>query len=78
MKEIDCVQFLTVVDDLLECSDDIWEESIARHLRDCPPCEIFLEQLQDLRTVLQMQQDEALPPEDPRIAAILHKACSTA
>jgi len=74
---IDCIDFLPLVDDLLEIDDEGWDAQVVRHLEECPPCRIFLEQLQDLRRILRAQDDEALPLSDPRIRTLLIQACST-
>jgi predicted anti-sigma-YlaC factor YlaD len=74
---IDCIDFLPLVDDLLEIDNEGWDAQVVRHLEECPPCRIFLEQLQDLRRILRAQDDEALPLYDPRIRMLLTQACST-
>ncbi|MGW3624858.1 hypothetical protein [Streptomyces sp. NPDC000880] len=74
---IDCIDFLPLVDDLLEIDDEGWNAQVVRHLEECPPCRIFLEQLQDLRRILRAQVEESLPLSDPRIRMLLTHACST-
>jgi predicted anti-sigma-YlaC factor YlaD len=74
---IDCIDFLPLVDDLLEIDDEGWDAQVVRHLEECPPCRIFLEQLQDLRRMLRAQDDEALALSDPRIRMLLTQPCST-
>jgi predicted anti-sigma-YlaC factor YlaD len=74
---IDCADFLPRVDDLLEIDDEGWDAQVVRHLEECPPCRIFLEQLQDLRRILRAQDDEALALSDPRIRMLLTHACAT-
>ncbi|HET6501418.1 MAG TPA: hypothetical protein VFG87_11715 [Amycolatopsis sp.] len=73
---IDCVDFLGLVDDLVEVDDERWDAQVTRHLRECPPCRIFLEQLQDLRRILRTRTDETLPLTDPRITSLLTHARS--
>jgi predicted anti-sigma-YlaC factor YlaD len=73
---IDCIEFLRRADDLLDVDDEGWDTQIMRHLEECPPCRIFLEQLQDLRRILRAQDGEALPLSDPRIRGILAHARS--
>jgi hypothetical protein len=44
---------------------------------DCPPCRVFLEQLQDLRELLRAAStQDSVPPDDPRIAAIMSLSSS--
>lgn len=68
--DIDCVDFLPLVDDLLEIDDKDWDAAVVRHVRQCPPCRIFLEQLEDLRSLLRSQDDETIQPDDPRIVSL--------
>jgi predicted anti-sigma-YlaC factor YlaD len=74
---IDCIDFLPLVDDLLDIDDKGWDAQVVRHLEECPPCRIFLEQLQDLRRILRAQDEEALPLSDPRVRTLLAHARST-
>lgn len=74
---MDCAYFLPLVDDLLDIDDAAWDARVVRHLDECPPCRIFLNQLQDLRRILRSQADAALPLTDPRITALLARARKT-
>lgn len=69
--EIDCVKFLENVYDLLECSEAEWAHAMVRHLHECPPCGVFLRQLQDLRVLLHAEGADMFDPDDPRIAGIV-------
>ncbi|NLU82513.1 hypothetical protein [Rhodococcus sp. HNM0569] len=69
--EIDCIDFLRLVDTLLDVDDTQWDATMVRHLRGCPPCRVFLEQLIDLRHLLRTSDGDTVDPDDPRIAALL-------
>jgi predicted anti-sigma-YlaC factor YlaD len=76
-SEMDCVDFLRRVDELLDVDADMWDARVRRHLVDCPPCRVFLEQLQDLRELLRAAStQDSVPPDDPRIAAIMSLSSS--
>jgi predicted anti-sigma-YlaC factor YlaD len=76
-SEMDCVDFLQRVDGLLDVDDDLWDARVRRHLVDCPPCRIFLEQLQDLCELLRAAPTrDSVPPDDPRITAIMSLSSS--
>jgi hypothetical protein len=77
VPEMDCIDFLSLVNDLLEIDDGEWEAAVVRHLHDCPPCRIFLEQLIDLRRLLRGQHAQSrLSLSDPRITMLYEHAAS--
>ena len=49
---IDCVDFVRMVDELVDSSPDQWGPIVAKHLEDCPPCLVYLQQMVDLKVVL--------------------------
>ena len=69
--EIDCIDFLPLVDTLLDIDDKHWDATMVRHLHECPPCRVFLEQLIDLRHLLRATDGDTVGPDDPRIRALL-------
>lgn len=73
---LDCREFVGMVDDLLDADEETWQAEVVQHLRDCPPCEVYLEQLQDVRRLLRGMDSGALPPGDPRLRELLDKVDS--
>ncbi|WP_301149981.1 hypothetical protein [Mycobacterium simiae] len=49
---IDCVDFVRIVDDLVDSDPAQWGPIVAKHLEDCPPCLAYLQQLLDLKVLL--------------------------
>jgi hypothetical protein len=49
---IDCVDFVRLVDDLVDSNPDQWGPIVAKHLEDCPPCLVYLQQMLDLKILL--------------------------
>lgn len=49
---IDCVDFVRIVDDLVDSDPAQWGPIVAKHLEDCPPCLVYLQQLLDLKVLL--------------------------
>lgn len=51
---IDCVDFVRLVDDLVDSDPDQWGPIVAKHLEDCPPCLVYLQQMLDLKILLSL------------------------
>jgi hypothetical protein len=49
---IDCVDFVRLVDDLVDADPRHWGAIVAKHLEDCPPCLVYLQQMLDLKVLL--------------------------
>jgi hypothetical protein len=49
---IDCVDFVRMVDELVDSNPDRWGPIVAKHLEDCPPCLVYLQQMLDLKVLL--------------------------
>jgi hypothetical protein len=49
---IDCVDFVRLVDDLVDSDPDQWGPIVAKHVADCPPCLVYLQQILDLKVLL--------------------------
>jgi hypothetical protein len=49
---IDCVDFVRLVDDLVDSDPQHWGAIVAKHLEDCPPCLVYLQQMLDLKILL--------------------------
>ena len=49
---IDCVEFVRLVDDLVDLDPKHWGPIVAKHLEDCPPCLVYLQQMLDLKILL--------------------------
>lgn len=49
---VDCVEFVRLVDDLVESDPGQWGAIVARHLDECPPCLVYLQQMLDLQVLL--------------------------
>jgi len=71
--ELSCVRFVEVADALVDLPEARWGESLRRHVEVCPPCRVFLEQLQDLRLLLREWVVVPVGPEDPRLDRVLER-----
>lgn len=49
---IDCVDFVRLVDDLVDSDPAQWGPIVAKHLDECPPCLVYLQQMVDLKVLL--------------------------
>jgi hypothetical protein len=49
---IDCVDFVRLVDDLVDSDPQQWGAIVEKHLEDCDPCLIYLQQMVDLKVLL--------------------------
>jgi hypothetical protein len=49
---IDCVDFVRLVDELVDSDPGQWGPIVAKHLEDCPPCLVYLQQMLDLKIML--------------------------
>ena len=49
---IDCVDFVRLVGDLVDSDPQHWGAIVAKHLEDCPPCLTYLQQMLDLKVLL--------------------------
>jgi hypothetical protein len=49
---IDCVEFVRLVDELVDSDPARWGPIVAKHLADCPPCLVYLQQMLDLKILL--------------------------
>jgi hypothetical protein len=49
---IDCVDFVRLVDDLVDSDPQQWGAIAEKHLEDCDPCLIYLQQMLDLKVLL--------------------------
>lgn len=49
---IDCVEFVRLVNDLVDSDPWRWGAIVARHRDECPPCLVYLQQMLDLRILL--------------------------
>jgi hypothetical protein len=49
---MDCVDFVRLVDDLVDSDPQLWGGVVARHLEECPPCLVYLQQMLDLKVLL--------------------------
>ncbi len=52
VRAIDCVEFVRLVDDLVESDPRQWGAIVAKHLEECPPCLVYLQQMLDLKVLL--------------------------
>ena len=52
VPSIDCVEFVRLVDDLVESDPRQWGAIVAKHLNECPPCLVYLQQMLDLKVLL--------------------------
>ncbi len=68
---IDCVDFVRLVDELVDSDPDQWGPIVAKHLEDCPPCLVYLQQMLDLKVLLNhVYEGEKLSEE--RIAEVVN------
>jgi hypothetical protein len=49
---IDCVDFVLLVDALVDSDPGEWGPIVVKHLADCPPCLVYLQQMLDLKILL--------------------------
>jgi predicted anti-sigma-YlaC factor YlaD len=49
---IDCIDFVRLVDDLVDSDPQHWGAIVAKHLEDCPACLVYLQQMLDLKVLL--------------------------
>lgn len=49
---VDCVDFVRLVDDLVDADPEHWGPIVAKHLEECPPCLVYLQQMLDLKVLL--------------------------
>ncbi|MCV7103086.1 hypothetical protein [Mycobacterium palustre] len=49
---IDCVDFVRLVDELVDSDPQLWGPIVAKHLEECPPCLVYLQQMLDLKILL--------------------------
>jgi hypothetical protein len=49
---MDCVDFVRLVDELVDSDPRLWGAVVAKHLEDCPPCLVYLQQMLDLKILL--------------------------
>ena len=49
---IDCVDFVRLVDDLVDSDPEQWGAIVEKHLEDCDPCLTYLHQMVDLKALL--------------------------
>ena len=49
---MDCVDFVRLVDDLVDSDPQEWGAIVEKHLEDCDPCLIYLQQMLDLKVLL--------------------------
>jgi hypothetical protein len=53
---IDCTEFVLMVDELVQTEPDKWGPIVDKHLADCPPCLVYLQQMLDIQTILRHAQ----------------------
>ncbi|MBI2702956.1 MAG: hypothetical protein HYX31_28200 [Mycobacterium sp.] len=72
---IDCVEFVRLVDDLVEAEPGQWGAIVSRHLEECPPCLVYLQQMLDLKVLLTLVFDsEKLS--DEQISGVMNSISS--
>ncbi len=49
---IDCVDFVRLVDELVDSDPRQWGPIVVKHLDECPPCLVYLQQMLDLKILL--------------------------
>ncbi|WP_134428222.1 hypothetical protein [Mycobacterium ulcerans] len=54
---IDCVEFVHLVDDLVDADPQQWGAIVEKHLQDCPPWLVYLQQMLDLKILLNVAFD---------------------
>lgn len=57
IAHMDCTEFVLLVDELVATDPDHWGPVIDKHLADCPPCLIYLQQMLDIQTILAQARD---------------------
>lgn len=67
---IDCVEFVRMVDELVESDPSRWGAVVAKHLDDCPPCLVYLQQMLDLKILLELGLGEARH-DDMEVAGVI-------
>lgn len=67
---IDCVEFVRMVDELVDSDPQLWGAVVAKHLEDCPPCLVYLQQMLDLKVLLDLAFEEQRL-DDEGVAAVL-------
>ncbi|WP_068187088.1 hypothetical protein [Mycobacterium sp. UM_CSW] len=68
---IDCVDFVRLVDELVDSDPAGWGPIVAKHLDDCPPCLVYLQQMLDLKILLNhVFEGEKLS--DEHVAGVIH------
>ena len=68
---IDCVDFVRLVDDLVDSDPEHWGTIVEKHLEDCDPCLIYLQQMLDLKVLLNQVFDGDKLSEDD-VAGVVH------
>jgi predicted anti-sigma-YlaC factor YlaD len=68
---IDCVEFVRLVDDIVDSDPRRWGAIVTRHLAECPPCLVYLQQMLDLRILLSHVFD-GQQLSDEHIAGVIH------
>lgn len=51
-----CTEFVLMADELVETSPDQWGPVVDKHLAECPPCLIYLQQILDIQAILRRAQ----------------------
>lgn len=69
--ELDCREFLEIANDLMEQHKETWSQAVTEHLSSCPPCLIYLEQIQDLHHLLATLPRKELIPNQEQIRSII-------
>lgn len=52
IRDIDCTEFVLMVDELVHTEPERWGPVVDKHLTDCPPCSVYLQQMLDIQTAL--------------------------
>lgn len=50
--ELRCDEFVHLVDELIQTPREQWGPAIERHIAECPPCLVYIEQMLDLHKIL--------------------------
>lgn len=70
IPDIECTAFVLMVDELVHTDPQQWGPVIDKHLTDCPPCLVYLQQMLDLQTLLgHVHQGQRLS--DDEVARVL-------
>lgn len=51
IPDIDCAEFVELVEELVDTEPSLWGPVVDKHFSDCPPCEIYLQQMLDIRAI---------------------------